>query len=113
MSDVKLFVDSFYTMVQVDNLIGPVFASRIVDWAPHLEKMYRFWGSILLGTGDYRGQPFPKHMDLGIADEHFERWLGLFEENMNNLYSGPKADEAVNRAKTIAQVFAFKIKTLS
>lgn len=110
--DVQLFVDRFYTKVQADELIGPIFGSRIKDWGPHLEKMYRFWNSILLGTGEYRGQPFPKHLGLNIEDRHFDRWLSLFAENMNELFQGEKADEALNRSKTIAQIFAFKIKTL-
>ena len=107
--DVKRFVDGFYTHVQGDDLLGPVFGSRIKDWTPHLEKMYRFWSSILLGTGDYRGAPFPKHLGLSITPQHFDRWLSLFEANMKGLFAGKNADEAVNRAKTIAQIFSFKI----
>jgi len=110
--DVKSFVDGFYLKIQKDELLGPVFASRIADWTPHLEKMYRFWSSILLGTGDYRGAPFPKHLGLSITPQHFERWLGLFEANMNSLFAGKNADEAVNRAKTIAQIFSYKIDML-
>jgi hypothetical protein len=30
---------------------------------------------MLLGTGTYRGAPFPKHAVLPIEKEHFERWL--------------------------------------
>lgn len=108
----EAFVDAFYTRVQADDLLGPVFASRIQDWRPHLDKMYGFWSSILLGTGEYRGEPFPKHLGLGARPAHFERWLGLFEENMNGLFSGLKADEAIHRAQTIAQIFSHKIQML-
>jgi hemoglobin len=112
LEDVKTFVDGFYLKIQKDELLGPIFASRIADWTPHLEKMYRFWSSILLGTGDYRGAPFPKHLGLGIGERHFKRWLQLFEENMNALFSGKNADEAINRSKTIAQIFSYKIDLL-
>lgn len=107
--DVKQFVDGFYLRVQADSLLGPVFGSRINDWGPHLNRMCDFWSSILLGTGAYRGQPFPKHLGLGIGAAHFERWLGLFEENMNSQFQGPRAIEAVQRAKTIAEIFKGKI----
>jgi hemoglobin len=40
--DIKLLVDSFYAKVKEDELLSPIFFSRIPeDWQPHMEKMYR------------------------------------------------------------------------
>jgi len=73
-SDVKLLVDSFYTKVQTDALLNPIFADVAkVDWAQHLPKMYAFWNSMVLGLPGYAGRPFPLHAVLPVGREHFER----------------------------------------
>ena len=39
--DVQQLVDTFYTAVRTDDIIGPVFNTIIGDqWAHHLPKMY-------------------------------------------------------------------------
>lgn len=60
--DVKLLVDRFYEKIRVDELLGPIFNERIQNrWPEHLEKMYRFWQTVLLGEHTYFSSPFP-HM---------------------------------------------------
>lgn len=107
--DIKLLVDSFYDKVRHDQILAPVFNEKIQDWPPHLDKMYRFWQSILLGQLTYSGAPFPKHAVLPIGPEHFQRWLALFYETVDTLFSGNKAQEAKFRAARIAEVFQFKL----
>jgi hypothetical protein len=34
---IKVFVDVFYMEVRADDLLAPVFASRIADWVPHIQ----------------------------------------------------------------------------
>lgn len=111
--DVVLMVDSFYDKVNQDDLIGPIFNEVAqIDWDSHLPIMYAFWSSILLGDGAYSGRPFPKHLALPIGAEHFERWLLLFYQTVDELFKGEKADEAKLRALNIAKIFQFKIQTL-
>jgi len=110
---VRALVDAFYSKVQQDPLIGPVFARVVKDWTPHLERMTSFWSSMLLGTGTYRAEPFPKHLPLGIDERHFDRWLELFQGQLDELYQGEKADEIKNRAITIGHIFSAKIKMLT
>lgn len=110
LTDIKLMVDEFYTAVQKDELIGPIFNSVIQNrWTEHLEKMYTFWQTILLETHTYQGRPFPPHAQLPIEREHFDRWLQLFEVNLNNLFSGPVAEEARLRAHKMAELFLLKL----
>ncbi|MGO1520244.1 MAG: group III truncated hemoglobin [Sphingobacterium sp.] len=110
LTDIKLMVDEFYAAVQKDELIGPIFNSVIQNrWPEHLEKMYTFWQTILLETHTYQGRPFPPHAQLPIEREHFDRWLQLFEVNLNNLFSGPIADEARLRAHKMAELFLLKL----
>ena len=83
LDDVKKLVDGFYNKVREDELLAPVFNARIEDrWAHHLEKMYTFWQTTLLGEHTYSGRPFPPHATLPVGHQHFERWIKLFTESI-------------------------------
>lgn len=109
--DCKSLVDQFYGKVREDALIGPIFNERIQDrWPEHLEKMYRFWQTILLEEHTYFGSPFPPHANLPVEWEHFERWLKLFNETIDELFTGKTAEEARWRANKMAEMFNIKIQ---
>jgi len=111
LEDVKLLVDTFYDKVRDDQLIGPIFNERIQNrWPQHLAKMYTFWQTVLLGEHTYYGSPFPPHAQLPLEKEHFERWLALFSETLQELFSGETADEAIWRANKMAVMFQYKIE---
>lgn len=112
--DIKLLVDTFYNGIQQHPLIGPVFATRIVDgnWQPHLEKMYRFWNTLLLYTQEYSGSPFDKHIGLQIGAEHFKQWLELFDNTVDSLFEGAVANTAKERAHNIGLTFEYKLASL-
>ena len=107
--DIKLLVDTFYGSVQADDLIGPNF-NKVVEnrWPQHLEKMYRFWQSILLHEPTYSGRPFPPHLKLDINHLHFDRWIRLFELTVNGLFQGSNATTAIERAKLMGALFQAK-----
>ena len=96
-------VESFYDRVREDAVIGPVFAERIADWAPHLAQMKLFWSSVALSTGVYEGRPMPKHLPLPIDARHFDRWLTLFRQTARDLCPPVAADHFIERAERIAQ----------
>lgn len=96
-------VEDFYARVRDDALIGPVFAERIEDWAPHLAEMKLFWSSVALSTGAYQGRPMPKHLPLPVDARHFDRWLELFRETARDLCPPVAADHFIERAERIAQ----------
>lgn len=110
LADIKLFVDEFYTKVRKDELIGPVFLAVITgDWQPHLDRMYAFWNAALFNVPGFKGNPFAKHMPLGISQEHFDRWLVLFAKTINEHFEGPMAEDAKNRAELMAVMFVSKL----
>lgn len=113
-ADIKLLVDTFYDRIQQHALLGPVFAIRIADgnWQPHLEKMYRFWGTLLLYTQEYSGSPFDKHIGLMIGAEHFKQWVALFDATVNSLFEGEVANTAKERAHNIALTFEYKLESI-
>jgi hemoglobin len=109
--DIKLLVDCFYNKVREDQLLAPIFYQRIGDnWAAHLEKMYRFWQTVLLGEHTYYGSPFAPHANLPVNKNHFDRWLSLFIETIDEHFSGEKAEEAKWRAERMAEMFHYKIE---
>lgn len=107
--DIQLLVNTFYGKIRIDELLGGIFAGIISDWEPHLQKMYRFWQSILLGENTYNGRPFPPHAQMRLQQHHFDRWLKLWHETLDENFNGPVADEAKMRAKSIANIFVSKI----
>ncbi len=108
--DIELMVDSFYRKVNQDALLSPIFNDFAgVDWQLHLPKMYLFWGKMLLGKSGYEGRPFPPHLPLPIDATHFERWVSLFVQNIDELFTGEVAEMAKTRATSIAQIFQNKL----
>ncbi|WP_115868442.1 group III truncated hemoglobin [Marinoscillum furvescens] len=113
LEDIKMLVDTFYGCVRKDELLGPIFSEKLGDhWENHLTKMYSFWQTVLLGTYTYSGRPFPPHAQLPVDKQHFERWLALFEQTVDELFEGEKADEAKWRAHKMAEMFQYKIAYL-
>ena len=96
-------VETFYGKVRDDALIGPVFAARVEDWAPHLAQMKLFWSSVALSTGVYQGRPMPKHLPLPIDATHFDRWLALFEATTREICPPVAAAHFMERARRIAE----------
>lgn len=112
LADIKIFVDDFYQKVREDDFIGPVFMNAIADWNPHLEKMYAFWNAALFGVPGFKGNPFAKHAPLGISPPHFDRWIVLFNETIDNNFKGAMAEDAKNRAQLMAVMFMKRLANL-
>lgn len=111
LGDIKLLVNTFYAKVQDDDLIGPIFNEKMLGrWPEHLEKMYRFWQTILLEEHTYSGSPFPPHKHLPVNQAHFDRWMEIFNSTVDFLFVGKLAEEAKVRAANMAYMFNYKIE---
>lgn len=109
--DVKLLVDHFYEKVREDALLADIFNNRIGDkWTEHLEKMYRFWQTVLLEEHTYFGSPFLPHANLQVEKSHFERWLSLFNETVDENFTGQKAKKAKWQGARMSEMFLSKIE---
>src|SRR5687768_6465375 len=80
-------------------------STRTGCWEHHLPTMYLFWTQMLFRKPVYKGAPWPKHMVLPLAKQHFERWISLFSQTVDALFAGPKANEAKSAALSIADTF--------
>ncbi|HLP51622.1 MAG TPA: group III truncated hemoglobin [Chitinophagales bacterium] len=114
-ADIKVLVDEFYKKVIADPTIGFIFTEVVqLSWQKHIPVMYSFWGSLLLGENTYKGNPMIKHMELDklvtLTPAHFHAWLQLWVSTVNENFKGPKADEAIDRARSIAGIMLLKVE---
>lgn len=112
--DICQLVEAFYAKAKKDDLIAHFFNEVVVfDWEEHIPVVVSFWEKILLGKGNYQGNPMTKHIALNqlspIKKVHFERWLEIWGNTINELFEGEKAEEAKERAKSIAAIMQFKL----
>jgi hemoglobin len=113
-TDIERLVNRFYERVRRDELLGPIFDDVArTDWARHLPKMFDFWEGVLFGVAGFRGNPLAVHRELAgrvpLGDREFGRWLDLFHESVDALFSGPCAEGAKARAVRIAAVMQHHI----
>ena len=104
-ADVGNLVNAFYEKIRQDELLADVFNDIIQDnWPAHLSRMTDFWTTILLYTRKYKDDPMPKHLPLPVDKKHFERWLMLFNQTIDELFAGQIAENAKKRANSIAAI---------
>lgn len=112
--DIEKVVYHFYDQVMQDPGLGPIFLEVMkVDWNKHLPIMVDFWETILLGRQAYirdtMGAHFNVNRKVPLRDEHFNRWIELFEASLDGHFSGEVTENAKRRARTIAEVMRIKM----
>ena len=102
-------VENFYEKIQNDPRLGAIFKQRIDaaskgDWRPHLAKMKKFWASVLLKSGEYKGQPVVVHNGIAeLRETDFKRWLALFRESVDAVIVEDARPVVIESARRIAQ----------
>lgn len=100
---IRRLVERFYARVRDDAMLAPVFAARVGDWAPHLDRMVEFWTTVLRGVEGYRGNPGRVHAGIAeLTPAHFDRWLGLFAETCAESLPADVAAALHQRARGMA-----------
>jgi hemoglobin len=107
-ADLVLLVETFYGRVFEDALLAPHFTG--LDFEAHKPRMVQFWAFVLLDEAGYTTNVFDKHRHLKIDARHFDRWLDIFNQTVDDLFEGEKAATAKFRAKTLAWTFSEKMK---
>ncbi len=111
LEDIRLLVDTFYGKIRENPMLKDIFNNIIQDrWPEHLDKMYRFWQTVLLEEHTYFGRPFIPHAQLPVEKEHFNEWLKIFYETVDGLFKGEKADRAKWQGERMAEMFHTKIQ---
>lgn len=101
---IQLVISNFYDDVRNDDLLSPIFTSKLGGhWEAHVERLVLFWCNIILGTNEYKGSVYRKHMEIsGVTKEHFVRWLQLFEKNAATHFPDEVFFEVMQVANRIA-----------
>ncbi len=106
--DIEELVDIFYNKIMKDELLSPFF--KHLNLEIHLTKMVQFWSFVLLDEVGYTTNVVEKHLKMPLEKNHFDQWLKLFYETLDELFVGEKVDLAKQRAFTIAWTTEYKLK---
>ena len=116
-ADIDVLVRAFYDRLLHDDRISYLFEDVKGE---HLEEHFvilcDFWDSVLFFTGQYKRNTMLKHLSLhdkhGLTTQHFQIWLGFFNETIDALFTGEKSKLAKERANSIAVIMQMKIKEI-
>ena len=113
--DVQLLVDRFYEKIKTDKLVGFIFTDVMkVNWEKHIPVIVAFWQNALFYAGGYHGNALKKHLNINkvvaLEKKHFNRWLHLFNQTVDEYFEGEKATLAKQRAQSIASIIQIKLK---
>lgn len=109
--DIKQLVHRFYDKVGRDERLGYIFNDVAgVHWATHLPHMVDFWSNILFQTRRFKGKPYRKHVPLPIQRKDFNIWLGLWNETVDELYAGERAEYVKEIAFKVATAFTIRLE---
>ncbi|MBF2708132.1 group III truncated hemoglobin [Flavobacterium soyangense] len=111
--DIEKLANVFYGKIKTDAEISYFFNDVAkVKWEDHLPKMHDFFENILFSSGNYEGNPMVTHEELHkkspVNQSHFNRWNILFDETVDELFAGVKAEEIKRRAANISAAMMHK-----
>jgi hemoglobin len=117
-ADCERLVRAFYSRALVDPIIGFIFTDVAkLDLEAHVPRIASFWETILLGAQTYGGGAFRPHALLHrkvpLRSGHFERWLVLWRDTVDELFEGPRATLAKSHAERVAHAFLRRLEELS
>jgi hemoglobin len=113
-ADLIKLLEAFYTKAFKDELIGRFFTEVVpLDLKTHIPIIADFWESVILGAHAYRKNVMEVHQHIhslsAIKKEHLNRWVFLFNQNIDEYFEGPKAILMKQRAASIATLMDIKL----
>jgi hemoglobin len=114
-ADCERLVRSFYGRALTDPVIGWLFTDVAkLDLESHVPQITSFWETMLLDVNSYDGRPFRPHLGLNaktpIKRGHFERWLFLWHQTVDELFVGERAELAKAHATRVASAFHDRLR---
>lgn len=112
--DIEALMNAFYSKALTDEVIGYFFTEVVpLNMEVHMPLIVDFWETVLLGKAAYRGNVMQVHQHIhslsAFKEEHFARWVFLFHQTVDELYSGDHAELAKQRGESIATLMRIKI----
>lgn len=115
--DIENLVNKFYNKVKEDDVIGFFFTDIAkTNWDTHLPKMYNFWQALLFANIKFEGNPMGAHFPINaqspMEEHHFNHWIKIWTETVDELFKGKIAEDAKTKATNIAKMMSFKMRTM-
>lgn len=102
-------VRAFYAQVRLDPDLGPMFDAHIDDWEAHFQRMVDFWASVALLAGRYHRNALQAHRPLPLQAAHFERWLALFDQTLQQETTPAGRQHLMDIAQRIAGTLSSRL----
>ena len=109
---IEQLVRAFYKKVRKDELLGTFFNSTITTeeaWEEHYKLLTAFWELNLLDKKGFNGNPALAHQGVdksfkhSITTKHFDRWVAIWKETIDESFEGEIAENAKRRASNMAK----------
>ncbi len=105
-ADIEKIMTAFYDKVFIDDFMNFYFTTITqVNLEKHLPRITDFWESTLFNTVNYTNNILTIHEHLNTLApfkyEHFNRWVAIFCECIDEMYSGINAEKAKEKAASI------------
>ncbi len=112
--DIDRILEVFYEKLFADPAINEIFLDVAkTNLEEHLPELGDFWENLLFQTKFYNKNVMQIHKDLDdkypFTKEHFDIWLGHFNDAVDENSKGMMAQNMKDRAYSIAYVMRTKI----
>ena len=112
--DIELLLEAFYRKAVTDPLIGYFFTEVVpLNMQTHIPLITNFWETVLFGKATYKGNVMQMHQHIHqlspFKEVHFKRWVELFKDTVDEMYTGEKAEMAKQRGESVATLMRIKI----
>jgi hemoglobin len=107
-ADVEALLRRFYGRVLIDDVLAEPFIQvrEVTGLESHIPVMANFWETVLFRAGLYKGSALTAHRHVHdrttLSAHHFIRWLTTWKNTVDEMYSGPVAEQAKVQAARIA-----------
>lgn len=97
--NIETLVTLFYHRAMKDVQIGHYFVLELgdditsEDWISHIDILVDFWATLFLDETLYYSDPYGPHFTIiGLQREDFRRWIELFSQTADQVYTVEIAD---------------------
>ena len=97
-----VLVRNFYSSLQIDPTLGPIFARHVESWPVHYATLTEFWALQTGGPGEYHGRLLHTHHLLGLKPEYFDIWLAQWRQSCRLHFEEREAAEMIALAERLA-----------
>lgn len=112
--DITALMNAFYSILLKNPSISYIFTDVAkMNMEEHLPVIVDFWEMVLFHKGSYQKNVMMIHQKLNdqtsFQKHHFNTWLTCFNSTIDSLFAGPVAEQAKQRALSIATIMQVKM----